>query len=113
MLNLCIFVIESTLLIGNNFFKYLRQGIKYGTTAAGTSFAFFRVCKSFKKCLSTEQLSLNQDSTIEPYQKMGAYMTANSDTVLTSDTTEGVERVRRDEDYAFIMESPLARYVIM
>ena len=44
---------------------------------------------------------------------MGAYMTANSDTVLTSDTTEGVERVRRDEDYAFIMESPLARYVIM
>ena len=69
--------------------------------------------KSFKKCLSTEQLSLNQDSTIEPYQKMGAYMTANSDTVLTSDTTEGVERVKRDEDYAFIMESPLARYVFM
>jgi len=71
-----------------------RQGIKYGTTAAGTSFAFFK------------------DSTIEPYRKMGAYMMANSDTVLTFDTTEGIERVRRDKDYAFIMESPLARYEV-
>ena len=44
---------------------------------------------------------------------MGAYMMANSDTVLTFDTTEGIERVRRDKDYAFIMESPLARYVFM
>ena len=53
-----------------------------------------------------------QDSKINTYAKMWAYMDQNKN-VFTKSNKEGVERVlREDGQYAFMMESTVVDYVV-
>ncbi|XP_053400378.1 glutamate receptor 2-like isoform X2 [Mercenaria mercenaria] len=62
--------------------------IAFGTLKSGSSRAFF------------------EDSKVSTYLKMWQYMEANFETVMVSDTSKGVEKVRNSKGkYAFLLES--------
>ncbi|CAK9806372.1 Glutamate receptor ionotropic, kainate 2 [Anthophora quadrimaculata] len=66
--------------------------IKYGAVAGGSTSAFFR------------------DSNYSTYQRMWATMMETKPTVFTKSNDEGVERVLKKRDYAFLMESTTIEY---
>ncbi|XP_076658014.1 glutamate receptor ionotropic, kainate 2 [Halictus rubicundus] len=66
--------------------------IKYGSVDGGSTSAFFR------------------DSNYTTYQRMYAIMTEAKPSVFTKSNDEGVERVRKKNDYAFLMESTTIEY---
>ncbi|CAK9800332.1 Glutamate receptor ionotropic, kainate 2 [Anthophora plagiata] len=66
--------------------------IKYGAVAGGSTSAFFR------------------DSNYSTYQRMWATMMETKPTVFTKTNDEGVERVLKKRDYAFLMESTTIEY---
>ncbi|XP_043256506.1 glutamate receptor ionotropic, kainate 2-like [Colletes gigas] len=66
--------------------------IKYGAVAGGSTSAFFR------------------DSNYSTYQRMWAGMMDARPSVFTKSNDEGVERVLKKYDYAFLMESTTIEY---
>ncbi|XP_016918905.1 glutamate receptor ionotropic, kainate 2-like isoform X2 [Apis cerana] len=66
--------------------------IKYGAVAGGSTSAFFR------------------DSNYSTYQRMWAAMQEARPSVFTKSNDEGVDRVLKKRDYAFLMESTTIEY---
>ncbi|XP_017787964.1 PREDICTED: glutamate receptor ionotropic, kainate 2-like isoform X1 [Habropoda laboriosa] len=66
--------------------------IKYGAVLGGSTSAFFR------------------DSNYSTYQRMWATMMETRPSVFTKTNDEGVERVLKKRDYAFLMESTTIEY---
>ncbi|XP_078053651.1 glutamate receptor ionotropic, kainate 2 [Augochlora pura] len=66
--------------------------IKYGSIDGGSTSAFFR------------------DSNYSTYQRMYAAMMEARPSVFTKSNEEGVERVQKKRDYAFLMESTTIEY---
>ncbi|XP_076667724.1 glutamate receptor ionotropic, kainate 2 isoform X2 [Andrena cerasifolii] len=66
--------------------------IKYGAVAGGSTSAFFR------------------DSNYSTYQRMSAAMMEARPSVFTKSNDEGVDRVLKKRDYAFLMESTTIEY---
>ncbi|EZA54442.1 Glutamate receptor, ionotropic kainate, partial [Ooceraea biroi] len=71
-----------------------KKTIKYGTKRDGATFNFFK------------------ESNHSTYREMYEYMMANADEVLQKENYDGVEKVKKEENYAFLMESSSIEYNI-
>lgn len=92
--------------------------IKYGAVAGGSTSAFFRVI--FHQCFTLRARTLIailidekivfKDSNYSTYQRMWAAMQEARPSVFTKSNDEGVDRVLKKRDYAFLMESTTIEY---
>ena len=53
-----------------------------------------------------------QSSTLSPYRQMGEHVRENFDHLSIASNTDGIERVRQDAKFAFILESPMAEFEV-
>ena len=53
-----------------------------------------------------------QDSRLQLYQGMSAFVIENGNQTLARNNSAGIEGVKKDPKYAFIMESPMAEYEV-